>query len=257
MTERRQREASEEEDGFLNRWSRRKHAARTEPPVTASETAAASDPTAEAVAEQAAPDEGALSDAELLEKHGLPDPRDMKAGDDFSAFMRAGVPARLRRLALRRLWVSNPALANLDELLDYGEDFTDAATVIENLATAYQVGRGFRPAVDEDAPSSEDAACEDAARQDTARQDTLSADAARGDAPEPDVKRDADLARDADLERDADAERETDPEPDASDASIVAPVPVGSAASASSTRPVEAAPQVEPMRPRRMAFRFE
>jgi hypothetical protein len=34
-------------------------------------------------------------------------------------------------------------LANVDGLVDYGEDFTDAATVIENLQTAYQVGKGM------------------------------------------------------------------------------------------------------------------
>jgi hypothetical protein len=67
----------------------------------------------------------------------------MKMGDDFSAFMSKAVPDRLRRRALRRLWLANPALANLDGLLDYGEDFTDSATVIENLQTAYQVGKGM------------------------------------------------------------------------------------------------------------------
>ena len=34
-------------------------------------------------------------------------------------------------------------LANLDGLVDYGEDFTDSAPVIENLQTAYQVGKGM------------------------------------------------------------------------------------------------------------------
>jgi hypothetical protein len=57
--------------------------------------------------------------------------------------MSKAVPDRLRRRALRRLWLANPALANLDGLLDYGEDFTDSATVIENMQTAYQVGKGM------------------------------------------------------------------------------------------------------------------
>jgi hypothetical protein len=34
-------------------------------------------------------------------------------------------------------------LANLDGLVDYGEDYTDAATVVENLQTVYQVGKGM------------------------------------------------------------------------------------------------------------------
>ena len=89
------------------------------------------------------------TDQELLAELNLPDPDSMSAGDDFSAFMSKAVPARLRQRALRRLWVSNPVLANLDGLLDYGEDFTNAATVIENLTTTYQVGKGMLSHVEE------------------------------------------------------------------------------------------------------------
>jgi hypothetical protein len=53
------------------------------------------------------------------------------------------VPDRLRRRALRVLWRSNPTLANLDALVDYGEDFTDKAMCVENRHTAYQVGKGM------------------------------------------------------------------------------------------------------------------
>ena len=63
--------------------------------------------------------------------------------------MAKAVPDRIRRRALRRLWLSNPALANLDGLLDYGEDFTDSATVVENIQTAYQVGKGMLKHVEE------------------------------------------------------------------------------------------------------------
>ncbi len=83
-----------------------------------------------------------LSDAELLEKYALPNPDSMQAGDNFSVFMNRAVPDRLRRRALRVLWNSNPVLANLDELVDYGEDFTDAATIVENMQTVYQIGKG-------------------------------------------------------------------------------------------------------------------
>lgn len=89
------------------------------------------------------------TDAELCEDLGLPDPDTMQTGDDFSAFMNRAVPDRLRRRALRRLWRSNPVLANVDGLVDYGGDFTDSATVIENLQTAYQVGRGMTAHIEE------------------------------------------------------------------------------------------------------------
>ncbi|MGF1551844.1 MAG: DUF3306 domain-containing protein [Paracoccaceae bacterium] len=122
-------------DGFLGRWSRLKRgreAARPEPAAPEVET-----PTA---VPEPAPER---TEAEILDELGLPAPESLGAGDDFAAFMRAGVPDWLRRRALRRLWLTNPALANLDELVDYGEDFTDAATVVENLQTAWKVGRGY------------------------------------------------------------------------------------------------------------------
>ena len=70
-------------------------------------------------------------------------------GDDFSVFLKAAIPERLKRRALRRLWTTNPVLANLDGLIDYGDDFTDAATVVENLSTTYQVGKGLTRHVEE------------------------------------------------------------------------------------------------------------
>lgn len=103
-------------------------------------------------------------DEEVLEDLGLPDPDALQPGDDFSAFMAKAVPDRIRRRALRRLWLSNPALANLDGLLDYGEDFTDSATVVENLQTAYQVGKGMLKHVEELARQAE--AAEDATPED-------------------------------------------------------------------------------------------
>ncbi len=83
------------------------------------------------------------SDAEILAEFNLPDPDHLQAGDDVSGFMAKAMPDRLRRRALRRLWRLNPVLANVDGLVDYGEDYTDAACVIENLQTAYQVGKGM------------------------------------------------------------------------------------------------------------------
>lgn len=83
------------------------------------------------------------TDAELLAEHDLPEPETLTAEDDFRPFLGEAIPQRLKTRALRCLWRVNPVLANLDGLLDYGEDFTDAATVVENLQTAYQVGRGM------------------------------------------------------------------------------------------------------------------
>ena len=84
-------------------------------------------------------------EAEVLAELELPNPDDMQAGDDFSAFMKSTVPAALRNRALKRLWTSNPILANVDMLVDYGEDFTAAADPVGIVKTIYRVGKGMLP----------------------------------------------------------------------------------------------------------------
>lgn len=108
-----------------------------------------------------AEDQAALeerTDAEILAELDLPEPESLGEGDDFSGFMAKAVPDRIRRRALRVLWRSNPVLANVDMLVDYGEDFTDAANVIENMQTAYQVGKGMLKHVEEMARQAEEKA---------------------------------------------------------------------------------------------------
>ena len=127
-------ETGGEAGDFLGRWSRRKRAVADEPDAVA-------EAAPEAVAGPVEIPE--KTDAEVMLELGLPEPDTMKAGDDFSAFMARAVPQRLRDRALRRLWVSDPVLANLDGLVDYAEDYTDAATVVADMQTAYKVGRGY------------------------------------------------------------------------------------------------------------------
>ena len=143
---------SRDDKGFLGRWSERKRSAVDD----TGEDPAAAEPIAEVEEEK--------TDEEWLEELGLPEPETLDKGDDFTRFMASAVPARLRNRALRRLWLTNPLLANLDEMVDYGEDFTDAATVVENLKTAYDVQRGWLPEeVDEPEEGAEppDAASDD------------------------------------------------------------------------------------------------
>jgi len=133
--------------GFLSRWSRRKQQAREGEPALDDDPKAAplaSAPAPAAVDEQAETvDEDSLSDEELLARYELPDPSTLTASDDVAAFMRNGVPKRLRNMALRRVWRLDPVLANLDGLNDYDEDYTDAAMLVgAAVKTAYQVGKG-------------------------------------------------------------------------------------------------------------------
>lgn len=132
-------------------WSRRKAQVKAEEAAEAKAREAA-----KLAEEQAALEE--KSDEELLAEFDLPDPDTLELGDDIKGFMNKAVPDRLRRRALRRLWRLNPVLANVDGLVDYGGDFTDSATVVENMQTAYQVGKGMLKHVEELARKAEEAA---------------------------------------------------------------------------------------------------
>lgn len=161
-------------DRFLSRWSKRKAQGRgratkkTSAPASAAAVAETLSPDDEIpsdtlietptdaplVKTEATPtgdgadagEEAEMSPEELdakAEELGLPSLQSLGPGSDFKPFMSGNVPKQLRNLALRKLWGSNPVLANLDGLVDYGEDFTDAALVVKNMQTAYQVGRGY------------------------------------------------------------------------------------------------------------------
>jgi len=164
-------------------WSRRRAA------VMAEEQA---EQTARIEAERAA-EEAALaerSDEELLAEAGLKEPEQLDTADEVRDFLASGLPQRLKTRALRRLWRLNPVLANVDGLVDYGEDFTDAATVVENLTTVYQVGKGmFDKAVAEAERAA--ALAEAAEEQARAADDTAPA--------EPDTEEDTDVQAQAAL----------------------------------------------------------
>ncbi len=149
---------------FLSRWSRRKRTGAPESdgapepavqetqsaPAAAGLAPPAADPRADVkaddpLAQAEADDPGAHAEAydAVLARLGLVHPDRMQAGDDFAAFLRAEVPQHLKRLALRRLWRTNPALACVDGLNDYDGDFTGTGVGEGGLRTAYTVGRGF------------------------------------------------------------------------------------------------------------------
>jgi len=130
-----------ERGDMFTRWARRKRAVAAEAEAGAAAMPAPKpDP-----AETAEPE----SEAEVLARLRLPVPESLRLGDDFSVFMKAGVPEFLRRRALRVLWRSNPVLANLDGLNDYDADFNAPEMTKAVLATAYRVGRGFLRAEEE------------------------------------------------------------------------------------------------------------
>lgn len=133
-----------DDDDIFSRWSKRKRGVAKEEALEAApepDVASKSDST-EAETSEREPETEAEEIA-LLEKLGLPSPESLGHGDDFTVFMKAGVPEFLRNRALRVLWRSNPVLANLDGLNDYDQDFRSPEMTRKVLATAYKVGRGF------------------------------------------------------------------------------------------------------------------
>ena len=135
-------DAKSGDQGFLSRWSKRKTqiaraAAVPEDNLEEQNEAAGGQ------AEQEIDEEAALTDNELLEKYELPDPNDVEEEGELDRFFDGKTPERLRQMALRRLWRINPLFGIVDEMVEYGEDYTDAATVIDGMQTAYQVGKGY------------------------------------------------------------------------------------------------------------------
>ena len=123
-------------------WSRRRAGVRAE--AEAERLVAKAEDQARAEAELAH-----KSDADILQELSLQNPDEMQAGDDFTAFMRDEVPQRLRNKALRTLWRSNPVLACVDDLVDYGDDFKAEWNATGVIKTAYQVGKGMLAHVEE------------------------------------------------------------------------------------------------------------
>ncbi len=118
-------------DAFLARWSRLKRHAQSgaqpqdaapAPPVAAAETRPAQSPKPE-------PE--------------LPPIESLGKDSDYTGFMRADVPDALRNQALRKLWQSDPVFANLDGLVEYGEDFGAAFKLGGAVATVYRVLEGM------------------------------------------------------------------------------------------------------------------
>lgn len=174
-------------DRFLSRWSRMKSKSRAggaltrerprpaqDPTESAWKPAATADPPVATRPERATPppeeirsadhdpgdEEAVLADW----PEDLPRPEELTEESDLSGFFSPEVSEAVRNLALRRLWRLNPVFANVDGLVDYGEDFTDAATVVANMKSAYQVGKGYRrdePEPEPDADEPADAVAED------------------------------------------------------------------------------------------------
>jgi Protein of unknown function (DUF3306) len=123
-----------EPESPVSRWSRLKRAAKkgrkTEPAAGASspravETDAAGEKEAAAAAALGAD----ASASRTFDPASLPPIDSIAAGTDIRAFLQSGVPATLARAALRRAWVSEPAIRDFIGIAENQWDFTDPTAI--------------------------------------------------------------------------------------------------------------------------------
>lgn len=135
-----------DEKSFLSRWSQRKAVETRRPPK---EETVDSKSTVEMTPDPAAGK--AVEPVEETAADPLPDIESLGRDSDYTGFMKEGVPDQLRKLALRKLWQSDPAFAFRDGLDDYDEDFNLAEGIAEQIKTSYRAGAGY----EEDDPEKE------------------------------------------------------------------------------------------------------
>ncbi len=158
---------------FLSRWSQRKAEARKDGKEREENDAAAPGET------EPAPEGEMLAESDF-------DDVDFDALDnssDYTRFAKANVPGAIQKLALRKLWDSDPVFEVLDGMNDYDEDFTGTGLAGKALKTAYKVGKGYL--LDEDEPPEETAKSKDTPAQTPAATAPQSTPVAESENTEP------------------------------------------------------------------------
>ncbi len=157
----------EKNDGFLSRWSYRKALAADQPDE---ENIRANDKQEEEnsiqnqeVIEEKVftqtgknyedKDKKSAEEQEMAENLAAAEAVDLETlsyDSDYELFLKKGVPEELKNQAMRKLWRSNPVLANVDGLNDYDENFADPA--LNTFTSIWQVGKGFLTEEDKHEP---------------------------------------------------------------------------------------------------------
>lgn len=119
-------------ENFLQRWSRRKRIAEPPPPGSSGPPESANAEISPPAAETEPPaDAGAQGkpDLPVFDPATLPPIDSITATTDIRAFLAPGVPEELSRAALRRAWVSDPAIRDFIGLAENQWDFTKPDSV--------------------------------------------------------------------------------------------------------------------------------
>ena len=140
-------QSGENGGGFVARWSRRKTEERERQAYLEIETL--KEEKDSSLGEITVPEEGEEEKTDVQE---LPDIDTLDKDSDYTPFLKDGVPSKLKRLAFRKLWMSDPAFGIIDGLDDYAEDFSAIGIVAQEVLTNYRPGKGM---VDPDEPKKE------------------------------------------------------------------------------------------------------
>jgi hypothetical protein len=122
------------DDNFIARWSRLKREAesdkrRAEKPSQRPPEARTEPPTAASAQPSATLGETHRAAAPPFDPATLPPVDSIIAGTDIRAFLQKGVPAELTKAALRRVWMTDPAIRDFIEVAENQWDFTDPASI--------------------------------------------------------------------------------------------------------------------------------
>jgi hypothetical protein len=112
---------------FLQRWSRRKRAAENRP----AENRAPDDADSSAMDKGVDRNVAAQGDTDLpaFDPANLPPIESITATSDIRAFLAPGVPEELARAALRRAWITDPAIRSFIGIAENQWDFTKPGSI--------------------------------------------------------------------------------------------------------------------------------
>lgn len=141
--------SDDRDEGFLQRWSRRKRQVAEEDAGPEADIASPQEGAVDAATDEP---EAAAEDPELVANREAAEAVDIDSltyDSDFTVFMKRGVPEALKNAALRKLWRSNPVLAAVDGLNDYDLDYRTVDTILTNFQSAWKVGKGYSDKAEE------------------------------------------------------------------------------------------------------------
>jgi uncharacterized protein DUF3306 len=119
------------DDNFLERWSRlKREAAQQRKQETAPSDETANERARGAATNEAAPSAPKTEDADVpFDLASLPPIESIDALSDLRAFLAPGVPAALTHAALRRAWVTDPAIRDFVGLSENAWDFNTPGSI--------------------------------------------------------------------------------------------------------------------------------